>query len=286
VASESVSEEHICSFNGSGNARTKPFVIAEGVEYFTIRWTAESDDGEIELYSLEDSTYPVDSFSGSGPSESVWYASGKFFFAVKSSNAWSITVVIEPAALSESDSDEISGDDEEVFQSGDASEISLAERPLQYITLDTGNWFYVYATYSEERFRPVVQAGFLKNVNSVFINPSENLISTDGLITLRINPRNAEKLYEIAKKLHQTVSNLIPDIQDNYPQAPTLPAVDEHKFNATMPNVYKMRLEISKILAKCGSRGQNFTFGDALVFKNTSGVRLQLFTVTSNFENY
>ena len=286
MAHESVSEEQICSFNGVVNARTKPFVIAEGVEYFTIRWTTGSDDGEIELYSLEDSTYPVDRFSGSGPSESVWYASGKFFFAIKSCAEWSITVVIELEALSESDTDEISGDDEEVFQGGEANEITLLEREMQYVSLDPDQWFYVYAIYSQERFQPVIQAGFLKNVNSVFINPSENLISTDGLKTLRINSRNGEKLYEIAKNLHQTVLNLIPNGQDNYPQAATFPAIDEHKINATFPNIYKMRFEISKILAKCGSQGQKFTFGDALVLKDNPGVRLQLFTVTSDFENY
>lgn len=282
MANEINSEVQICSLNGAGNARTKPFVIAEGFEYFTIRWTMGSDDGEIDLYSLEDSTYPVDSFSGAGPSETVWYSSGKFFFAVKSNSEWSIHVVIEPEALSDRDHDESSDEEEEVVAVGEASDVSLMDRQLQFISLDSDNWFYVYATYSQELFRTVMQSGLLNYVNSVIINPSENLISSDGLVRLQINSRIAEKLYETANNLQRTVLNLIPDVQDNYPQSPTVQAIDERRLNVVMSTVYKMRYDLSKILAKCGSADQKFTFGDPLIFKGNPGVRLQLFTVSAS----
>ena len=69
-ASESSDEEtQLGYFSGSGNNKTKPFSVPSEAIYFTIRWTME-DDGQIDLFSIEDPNESIESLSGHGPSES------------------------------------------------------------------------------------------------------------------------------------------------------------------------------------------------------------------------
>jgi hypothetical protein len=104
---DSQGEQAIISLGGVGGKRTKPFTVPEGIDYFTIRWSMNDEDGLIDLYSLENPTSSIETLSGSGPSETQWYESGRFFFAVNSTANWKIDVVIESDAWSESEEHEV-----------------------------------------------------------------------------------------------------------------------------------------------------------------------------------
>jgi hypothetical protein len=249
MSNETNGEHAIIRLNGLGGKRTKPFTVPEGIDYFTIRWSMDDEDGLIDLYSLEDPTSSIETLSGSGPSDTQWYESGKFFFAVNSSANWEIQVVIEAEAWTEDEEEDLSDMSSDDQMSED---VILENRPIATSNMD--GWYSISATYPEHVF-----GAMKENANFNWVNDLSRgfIFSEGGVGRLQISQKEAEKIRELVLDIDRSFRLVVPDTQDNYPNSPTFVApIDEKRYVREMQSVNKTFMRLSDLLRKSRAPGE------------------------------
>jgi hypothetical protein len=279
------SDELIFGLSGSGNKRTKPFIVPDNASYFTIRWQMDDQEGEIELYSTDDTDSVLDYLTGAGPSDSQWYGTGKFFFAVKSSNSWEISVVIEEDAFSQ-DGDEITDESTE----DDESDLPVQccnlpdEMPVRDGEIIRGMQWACFGVADDPYY--AVSATYT-NVNMVSLRESRRVnwvqdlhrgFITDfaGQTKLQVDLGDLKAISEIVLELDQWFRHNFAGTQDNWPHPPTnIEMYDLDVFTNYEVHRQKQHLRLSSILYKAGSAGPTHVFA-------TGSDRIQLMYCSAN----
>jgi hypothetical protein len=258
----------IAQFEGSGARNTKPFQIPEDAQFFTIRWNFNGESGEIGIHSVANPSDLLDSISSDSSGESVFYGSGTFFFSVNSSTRWIIDVEIENDAWL--DEEDPVGENELV---AGVQEQSFRDPRWRPASMAFGDWYFVYATYEKEivdQIRLNSSLNFADDLERGFI------IDETGQVRLELDRSSAGKIRTLVLDLDQVMRNVVPDIQDNYPNGVPTPIhhLDERRLTKAQKQGLKLHLSISNVLRKRGSSA-TFYFG--------SGVRrLQFVRVSSH----
>jgi hypothetical protein len=84
----------VASFSGRGDARTRPFTVPKGSEYFVVNWTTTTDKMDVTINGVKPtSAYEI--FRGGSKDEGLVYEHGRFFAEVETEGSWTLDIVIE-----------------------------------------------------------------------------------------------------------------------------------------------------------------------------------------------
>jgi hypothetical protein len=94
VEAERPSAGVLNSFTGTGSAKTRPFAVPNGIEYFVVKWTSTDDEFDVTVEGVEP-TSCFESFSGGRSGEGLVYETGRFYIEVEAEGSWQIDVILE-----------------------------------------------------------------------------------------------------------------------------------------------------------------------------------------------
>lgn len=237
----------VAHFEGNGPRNTKPFQIPDDAMWFTYRWVLSAGSGEIRISSIENPNHPLEIIAVEEAGESVFYGSGNFYFSVDTVGGWSIEVQIDDDAWSEQ---ELSVEEPELDD--DIREQSFRDPNWQPARMNFGDWYSIFAPYSEDI---VAQMKTNKALNFVEDLQRGYIIDETQQIRLDLRPHSVRKISELVLELDNLMREAVPNIQDNYPMGPPtlVHPLDEQRYVKTEKQSLKVLLSISNCLRKEGS---------------------------------
>lgn len=241
----------IAKFEGTGTRKTKPFQIPDDAVWFTFSWVMEAGGGEIGIHSIESPTDPFEVLQVDSNGDSVFYGCGTYFFSINTPGSWTVTVQIDDDAWSDQ---ELS--DTEFDNTGQVLEQSFRDPNWQPARMDVGDWYYIFAPYSDEivaQMRANPSLNFVEDLSRGYI------FDETQQIRLSLSPRSISKIESLAMELDGIMRNSVADLRDNYPNGSPTPSrpIDEQRFVKAQQQGLKLHLSISNVLRKEGS---NATF--------------------------
>ncbi len=242
------SGELICEFSGSGNSRTKPFVVPSGVEYFTYEWSAQDPEFSLFLHEIDDPSSWVD-YHGYEPNGITnYFESGKFFFSVEGKKDWKIRVFVED------DAQKIEGGNIEAV--GDNSDFVFWHMRLDdFVMMTPSN----VGSQFTNTVRQSSGINFIEDLSRGFV------FTPDASMKNTLGAKQASSVADGIRTLDGLYRSFIPscDVDPRTGQMAFNQPIDGSSAQRHFKNLWKTRVSISKALSKAGLPNGIYLFATA-----------------------
>ena len=242
------SGETLADFSGSGNTRTKPFVIPSNVEYFSYTWTAQDPDFVLSLHDLNDPASWVDYHAYEPSGNTNYFGSGKYFFSVEGKGEWQIRVYVDDDARKSETNNDVTEIDNFNF-------VFWHMRIDDFVMMTPTN----VNTQFNDYLRQSSGVNFIEDLSRGFV------FSPDASIRNTLAPKHVSAVAEGIRTLDGLYRSFFPpcDVDPSTGLMSFNRPIDGSAAQRHFKNLWKTRVAVSKALAKAGLPNGAYLFSTA-----------------------